>query len=156
MGVSRMLTGHELFQSFLPQEVANISQSAAEKKLDRGEVVCSPDRKATHVFVLLEGQVELRLPFGGNDEGPAVSRIGKGELFGIAPLVGAGAYTARAVCARSSRVLFIEARPLIAAMKANPVVGQAIMTKVAGIYFERYLLLLGRVQRALDTLLQEE
>ncbi len=155
MDIARMLTGHELFGSLLPDQVEKISGFSASRKLKNGEVVHDFDGKATHVFVLLEGQVELRLPGGAGDAGVLVSRVGTDEFFGIAPLLGSKRYTTRAVCAGASKVLFIEAKPLLALLRANPVIDHQVMTAVARAYFERYVGLAGRVQRAFRDLSAE-
>ncbi len=104
------------------------------------------------VFVLLDGQVHLRFPGGNGEEGPLVSRIGRGELFGIAPLLGSDRYTTRAQCATTAKVLFVEARALLDLLKANPVIGHHVMTAVARAYFDRYELLMQRVQKVLADL----
>jgi CRP-like cAMP-binding protein len=120
--------------------------------LDKGEVVYQPDRTPTHVFVLLEGQVHLRLPAGAGETGMLVSQVRKGEFFGIAPLLGSDRYTTRAQCAEASRILFIEAKPFLEVLDANPVVGHRIMTAVARVYFDRYLQIVERIQKVLSGL----
>ena len=156
MSVSKMLTGHDIFRSFLPEQVAAISKCASARKLEKGDIIYQPDRKATHVFVLLDGQVELRLPSGTSELGFLVSRVSKGELFGIAPLLKSECYTTSALCTRASKVLFIEAKPLIEMLSNHPLLGFKIMTVVAGAYFSRYQSLIERVQRALSDLAVEE
>jgi CRP-like cAMP-binding protein len=156
MSVARMLTAHELFRSFPPEQVAAISRFASARKLEKGDVIYGPERKATHVFVLLEGGVELRLPPGAGETGFLVSRVGKGEFFGIAPFLNSDRYTTSAVCTRSSRVLFIEAKPMVEMLNKNPVIGLRIMSVVAGAYFERYQNLIIRIQKALADLAAPE
>jgi CRP-like cAMP-binding protein len=151
-----MLTGHDLFRSFLPEQVAAISRCASARKLEKGEIIYRPDVKATHVFVLLEGQVELRLPSGPSELGFVVSRVSKGELFGIAPFLKSECYTTSALCTKASKVLFIEAKPLIEMLNNHPLIGLKIMTVVAGAYFSRYQSLIERVQKALTDLTVEE
>ena len=156
MSVSKMLTGHDIFRSFLPEQVAAISKCASARKLEKGEIIHQPDRKATHVFVLLDGQVELRLPSGTSELGFLVSRVSKGELFGIAPLLKSECYTTSALCTRASKVLFVEAKPLIDMLNKNPLIGLKMMSIVAGAYFSRYQSLVERVQKALADLSIEQ
>ena len=82
MDIGKMLKGHDLFKSFLPDQVEALSRFCSTKTLEKGQTVYDADRKATHVFVLLDGQIHLRFPGGTGEVGPLVSRIGKGELFG--------------------------------------------------------------------------
>lgn len=155
MNVRKMLTGHVFFSQFLPQEVDAISRFTADRKLEKGEVVYGTNRKATHVFVLLDGQVELRLPSGTSEMGFMVSRVAKGEFFGIAPLLNQGYYTTSALCTKPSRVLFIETKPFMEMLNKNPLVGLNLMSIVAGAYFDRYQHLIERVQKALTDLAVE-
>ena len=152
MQMSKMLTGHEFFQSLLPEMVDKISSISAAKKMEKGDAVYGVDKKATHVFVLLEGQVELRIPSSSCDSGLLVSKVSRGEFFGIAPLMDADRYTTMAVCTRTSKVLFIEAKPLIAMLRNYPLVGYQFMTVVARAYFERYQNLMERIQKVLADL----
>jgi CRP-like cAMP-binding protein len=147
-----MLTGHELFRSFLPNEIEEISAFSSARRLDKGQVIYRPDRKATHIFVLLEGEVQLRLPTGHDDTGIVVTRVGHGELFGIAPLLGADGYTTSACCTKASKVMFIEARPLLQMLLANPLAGQQVMAAVARIYFDRYQIMIGRIRKVINEL----
>jgi CRP-like cAMP-binding protein len=156
MSVGRMLTGHEFFHSFLPEQVAAISKFASARKLDKDEIIYRPDRKATHVFVLLDGQVDLRLPSGADEMGFLVSRVSKGEFFGIAPFLGAERYTTTARCTKASKVLFIEAKPLIDLLSDHPLIGLKMMSVVARAYFDRYQSLIDRVQKALADLALEK
>jgi len=156
MSVGRMLTGHEFFHSFLPEQVAAISGFTSARKLDKGDIIYRPDRNATHVFVLLDGQVELRLPSGIGEMGFLVSSVSKGEFFGIAPFLGAERYTTSALCTKASRVLFIEAKPLIELLSNHPLIGLKMMSVVARAYFDRYQSLIDRVQRALSDLAVEK
>ena len=151
----RMLTGHVFFSQFPPEEVDTISKFSADRKLEKGDVVYGPNRKATHVFVLLDGQVELRLPSGINEMGFTVSRVGKGEFFGIAPLLNQSHYTTSALCTKPSRVLFIETKPFMEMLQQYPLVGLKLMHIVAGAYFDRYQNLIERVQKALTDLAVE-
>jgi CRP-like cAMP-binding protein len=155
MDVNKTLMGHDVFRSFSPKQVDAIASFSSPKTLGEGETVYAPDRRATHVFVLLEGRVELRLPGAPAYPGLLVSRIQRGELFGVAPLLGCERYTTRAVCAAASKILYVEARPLIEMLKGNAPIGQDIMTSVARAYFDRYQRLVERVQRVVADLASE-
>jgi signal-transduction protein with cAMP-binding, CBS, and nucleotidyltransferase domain len=152
MDIAKMLTGHEFFASLLPEQVEKISRFSVSKRLKRGEVVHEYDGKATQIFVLLEGEVELRLPAGSAEPGLLINRVSRGEFFGIAPLLGAKRYTTRGVCAAPSKVLFIEAKPLLALLNANPTIDRQVMAVVARAYFDRYQKLAERIERVLAEL----
>jgi CRP-like cAMP-binding protein len=152
MSIGRMLTGHELFRSFLPEQIEKISRFASARSLEKGEVIYRPEKKATHVFVLLEGDVQLRLPAPMGEMSMVVARVGKGELFGIAPLLRADRYTTTAQCLKASKVMFVEARPFLQMLEDNPLIGHQLMTFVARAYFDRYRIMVERVQKILTEL----
>src|SRR5512141_807232 len=152
MDVGDVLKGHDVFRSFPPKQADAIARFSSAKMLDKGETVYTADRKSTHVFVLLEGDVNLHLPGGQGRPGLVVSRVQRGELFGIAPLLGCERYTTDAVCAAASKILYVEARPLIEMLKENALIGQDIMSSVARAYFERYQRLVERVQKVIADL----
>lgn len=152
MDVGNALKAHDVFRSFPPKQVDTITAFSSVKMLDKGEIVYGTEKKATHVFVLLEGEVHLYLPGAPAQPGLIVSRLAQGELFGIAPLLGCELYTTRAVCAAASRILYVEARPLLEMLKANALIGQDIMGSVARGYFERYQRLASRVQKVVADL----
>jgi CRP-like cAMP-binding protein len=82
--------------------------------------------------------------------------VSKGEFFGIAPFLDAERYTTSALCTKTSKVLFIEARPLIELLSNHPLIGLKMMSVVARAYFDRYQSLIDRVQRALSDLAVEK
>jgi len=152
MASDKMLTGHAFFRSLLPEQVERIRGFSSTRTLEKGTTIYNPDRKATHVFVLLEGDVHLLMPGVGDRRGLLVDRVGKGEFFGIAPLLDADRYTTKAQCVKNCKVLFIEAKPLLKVLSEFPAVGRQIMTAVARAYFDRYQSLMERVQRILTDL----
>jgi CRP-like cAMP-binding protein len=153
VNASPMLAGHDMFHSFLPDEVERVSAFSSTRVLEKGEIIYRPDRLASHVFVLLEGEVHLHLATAaGSASALLISRVGKGQFFGIAPLLGFNRYTTFAQCAETSRVLFIEAQPLLRILKDNPIAGHQVMTVVARAYFDRYQLAMERIQRVLSDL----
>ncbi len=52
--------------------------------------------------------------------------------------------------------MFIEASPLLQMLQSNPVVGHQVMTAVARAYFDRFRLMVHRVQRVLSDLAYTE
>lgn len=152
MDIVKMLEGHAFFRSFRPEQVDEISRFSHSKTLEAGTVVYKADQKATHIFVLLSGEVRLHLPSQAADTAVLVSRVSEGGFFGIAPLMGSDRYTTVARCARQSKILFIESAPLLEMLGSNPAIGQQVMTMVAGVYFDRYVKMLKRLQNVLADL----
>jgi len=150
MDVAKTLAGHEFFRPFTPEQVEKISRFATSKTLAGGDVVHELNGKTTHVFLLLEGRVDLLLPGDGGEAGILIKRVVRGDLFGIASILGSDRYTTRGVCTEDSNVLFIEARPLLELLRANPEIDRLILRVVARTYFHRYQIMAELVQRFLS------
>ena len=144
MNLSQMLRGYDLFHSLPPEEVEAISSFSAPKSFAKDEVVYKDEASASHVFVLLRGEVQLRINATAGERGIVAVKVGNGEIFGIAPILGEPRYTATAKCLVPCDVLAVEAKPLRAVLARNPVAAAAVMAAVSRAYYTRYMELLGR------------
>lgn len=150
MNVDKMVKGHEVFRALPFEDVEKVSNFSAAKPFDKGAIVFQEDRPASHVFVLLEGRVDLRLPAKAGELNLVVGTVEKGEMFGLAPLLGSERYTTTAYCAEASSVLCIEAAPLRAVLDVNPDVALKVMRIAAQAYFARYIETLRHFQDTLN------
>jgi CRP-like cAMP-binding protein len=144
MSISQMLRGYDLFRSLPPEEVETLSSFSSVRSFAQDEVVHKDQGAASRIFVLLSGEVQLRLAATSGEQGVVVVKVSKGEIFGIAPLLGEERYTATAKCLTPAEVLALEAKPLREVLKRNPAAGHAVMSAVARAYYTRYMELLGR------------
>jgi CRP-like cAMP-binding protein len=152
MSVTKMLKGHELFRSLGFDEIERISSYSELRQLDGGDKVFDAGSSGSRFFVLLEGRVSLRLPAESHEPGLVVGRIAKGEIFGLAPLLGAGGHTTTAECAEPCTVLGIDAPSLRKLLEQNCPVGFQIMNVAAQVYFSRYTEILNRLQKVVHEL----
>jgi len=150
MSVTKMLKGHELFRSLSFEEVEKISSFSGLKEFSKDENVFTSGVVGSHFFVLQEGRVNLRLPADAHEASLVVGRIEKGDIFGLAPLLGAGRHTTTAQCAEPCKVLAIQVEPLRELLEQNSLVGLHIMTVAAQAYFTRYIETLNRVQKVIN------
>ena len=146
MSIDRMLKGHDLFRSLTVEEANQLSGFSSVKKYEANETVFKYNGLGLHVYMLMEGSVYLRLPASPPDFSFVISKIEKGELFGLSPLLGSERYTAEAQCNEASEVLSIEAKPFRELLQKNCPVGFQIMSQVADIYFTRYISVLKNLQ----------
>jgi len=146
MSIDRMLKGHDLFRSLTVEEANQLSGFSSVKKYEANETVFKYNGLGLHVYMLMEGSVYLRLPASPPDFSFVISKIEKGELFGLSPLLGSERYTAAAECSKASEVLSIEAKPFRELLQKNCPVGFQIMSQVADIYFTRYISVLKNLQ----------
>jgi len=146
MGIDRMLKGHDVFRSLDVKDVSQISAFSSVRKYEAMDSVFKHGADGSHVYMLLEGGVNLRLPTSPADISLIISKIAKGELFGLSPLLDSPKYTATAQCSEYTEVLAIEAQPFRDLLKANCPAGFDVMNKVAHIYFNRYINVLKSLQ----------
>jgi len=144
------LKGHDIFQSLDVSQAHQLSGFTSVKKFKAGENVFGYNDAAGHVFMLMQGSVDLRLAAGPGEFSLVISRIEKGELFGLSPLLDSPRYTATAQCHEDTEVLAIEAKPFREMLRANCSVGFDMLNQVAHIYFNRYINVLKSLQGVVD------
>jgi CRP-like cAMP-binding protein len=139
------LEKHEVFRLLNPKEMERLSNASGVVKLKKGDKVYSEGIPASHLFVLLEGRVELRRPMR---EGPGflVEDLAEGGLFGVSALMGTDRFLLNAECVEDSEVLKIEGQVLRQILNENPVVGYATQRRISEIFFKRYLAAMERLQ----------
>ncbi len=146
MGIDNMLKGHELFASLNVDEIDRLSAFSSIKEYVRDESIFTYDQASSHFYMLMEGTVYLQLPANPPEFSFAVSKIEKGELFGLSPLLNSPRYTSTARCFSPVEALSIEAKPFRDMLRENCPAGLDIINNVARIYFTRYLSVLQRLQ----------
>jgi len=146
MSKERMLKAHDLFQSLTPDEVDRVNRFSSVRKCQPGDVIFRTGDTATHLFIVVEGLVNLLLPSTAQEIGLVMTRAEQGDLFGLSSLLGSTTYTLSAQCSRQTEILSVEAKPLRDLLLANPLVGFDVMTSVSRTYFHRYIELSQRLQ----------
>jgi len=145
-----MLKGHDVFRALTARELDRVSSFSAVRNYAVDDFVFELGQRCSHVFQVLEGNLFLQLPGQLPEFNIVVSRVEKGELFGLSPLLASERYTATARCTTPCDVLAIEAGALRRVLQENPVVGHHIMTRVADIYFGRYIAVVKNLQSVLS------
>jgi signal-transduction protein with cAMP-binding, CBS, and nucleotidyltransferase domain len=146
MSVDRILKGHDLFRSLSVDEAHSIADISSVKMFDEDETVFNYDDPAAHVYMLMDGAVDLLLPAKSEHFNLIVSKIEIGELFGLSPLLDSQRYTASALCREQTELLSIEATPFRELIRGNSLAGFDMMNRVAHIYFNRYIDVLKSLQ----------
>ena len=146
MNIDKMLKGSRLFSSLSVQEVNRINSFSSVKEFKTDDIIFEYNQPSTSFYMLMDGIVYLQLPANPPQFSFAVSKIEKGELFGLSPLLNSPRYTSTAKCYGETRALCIEAKPFRDLLKDNYPAAFMIMNNVAQIYFERYINVLKRFQ----------
>jgi len=151
-GVTKMIKGHELFQSLSFEEVERLSSFSGSQPMEVGDIVFQGGALCSQFFVVLEGRVSLKLPSRDDQSSVVVGRMGKGDIFGFPALLGADQCTTTAQCTEAGAVLAVDVKSFRKLLEDNASVGLRAMTVVARAYFTRYVETLRRFQSVLDEL----
>lgn len=149
MKSSTILKGHDIFANLNVDEINKMSHFSSEKKYKKGEMIFQFGKPSSHFYILLDGEVFLQIPSNPPEFKLAVSKVAKGELFGISPLLDSPKYTLTALCFKNARVLSVESKPFLKMLRENSSAGLTINNQVAHIYFHRYLDLIQRLQNVM-------
>ena len=146
MALDKVLKGHDLFAMLPTEQMHRLSDVSAVKSYRAGEIVFEANQPATHVYMLMGGEVQLRVAAEQGDVSLVVSNIEKGELFGLSPLLDSPRYTSGAFCLSDAELLSIEGEAFRELLRNNCPASFTIMNRVAHIFFHRYIDVLKSLQ----------
>jgi signal-transduction protein with cAMP-binding, CBS, and nucleotidyltransferase domain len=138
MSLTGTLRAHKLFEALTDAELAQISRFSSVVQFRPGEIIYRHDSPAENVFLTLGGVIHLTLPAMSKDFGLLISKVGKGEVFGVASLLGGERHTAIATTVDAAEVMCIPAQPFLAILMANYQAGFHVVRHVARVYLDRY------------------
>jgi len=144
MAVER-LDRNEVFQFLRPDQVKKISEVAEEVSYTGGETIYEKGARADFFYIVLEGQVSLRLP-GYRGVSIQIDELTKGAIFGSCVCFQLANYSLNAQCTRDSRLLKISSTTLKELMDQDLVMGYTIQTQISRIYFQRYIETMNKLQ----------
>ena len=145
------LIGHDVFQLLRPDQIRTISETAEEVSFKAGDTVFRRGDAADHFFIVLEGQVALRLP---PKEGLSllIDEVTRGTIFGSCICFQIDSYTLTAQCTEDAKLLKVQASTLKKLLDDDPVLGYAVQMLVSRVYFKRYLDTAQKLQAILRTM----
>jgi CRP-like cAMP-binding protein len=107
----------DIFWGLNPSTLKAIMQTGTRHALAAGSFVYHRDDPADFVYILMQGEVRLRL----GDAGAEVFAIANlGEVFGWSSLVGCERHTLSAFCRQPSTVLKMDQRRMRALIEEDP------------------------------------
>jgi CRP-like cAMP-binding protein len=132
------LDRHEIFRFLGPDQMRAISDVAQVVRYRAGETIYERGARADHFFVVLDGQVSLRLP-GQSGVSIQIEELTEGAVFGSCVCFQLVEYSLNAQCTRDSTVLKIDSATLKELMDDDLLMGYTIQTQISRIYFKRYI-----------------
>jgi len=128
----------EVFNEFSGEQKKKIAAISRKKKMKKGEDVYLSRYRASRLFVVISGRVDLQAVNEDKMVGVSLGTLSDGQLFGGASILKLQAYTITAVCLADTELLLIESNDLFEAISEDYELGYRIMKKVAEVYLARY------------------
>ena len=123
-----------LFTGLSEPSLARLAEHSEEIHCPQGSTLFHEGDEATRFYVLLEGEVDLRVHLSSRPEFVTVAAIQQaGDALGWSGLVPPHHYTASAVCQKDSRLLAFDGRAFMVELEQDPEAGFIIMRRVAEI-----------------------
>jgi CRP-like cAMP-binding protein len=144
MAVER-LEKQEIFKHLRPDQMARLSDAAQVMPFKDGKTVYHRGAKANNFYIVLKGQVALRLP-GKGGMNVLIDQLGEGNMFGGCVSAAMDSYALTAICTEESEILRIEAAALKNLMDEEPRMGYMIQSQISQIYFKRYIETMEKLQ----------
>ena len=145
------LEGQGVFQFLRPEQMRAISDVAEVVSFSAGDTVYEMGNPADHFYVVLDGQVSLRLP-GRSGMSIQIDELTKGAMFGSCICFQLINYSLNAQCTSDSKLLRIESATLKELMDGDLLMGYTIQTQISRIYFNRYIDTMKKLQSIVLTL----
>lgn len=136
MSVLERLEEIEIFKDLTPDQRLAIGAGCEEKSFRGGERLFAEGEEAGHLWVLTDGEVDLRFDLPGRSSSPqnTILTIGRGQVLGWSSLVPPYEYKLSAYCAGDScNVLRMEKPFLLELFKKDPAVGYRIVSFLCGV-----------------------
>jgi CRP/FNR family cyclic AMP-dependent transcriptional regulator len=137
--VIEQLKKQQVFEFLRPDQIDTLSNTAEVIRLKAGQSVYHRGDKADYLYVILSGEVALRMRGKGGVSILIDELTESGSMFGacISPSIDTCVLTAR--CEQDTELLKIEKSVLKRLLDDDPRMGYAIQSKIAEIYFKRYI-----------------
>jgi len=135
----------EVFQFLRPDQLKMISDVARVEMFRAGDTIYEKGARADHFYIVLEGQVSLRLP---TRSGVAIQidELTSGAIFGSCVCFQLADYSLNAQCTLDTRLLKISSTTLKELMDQDLLMGYTIQTQISRIYFQRYIETMNKLQ----------
>jgi CRP-like cAMP-binding protein len=145
------LKREEVFDFLRPEQVNALSEGAEVVKFKAGDTVYEKGEKAKFFYIVLSGQVSLRLP-GKGGVSILIDELTHGSMFGSCISFAIDTYVLTAQCTERTELLKIRAAALKQLLDDDPRMGYAIQSRISQIYFERYVEAVKKLQAIISTL----
>jgi CRP-like cAMP-binding protein len=134
--INELLHDLPLLKGLAPEDLDLLAGLFRLDSYPAGSTIFDQGDRAARLFVLLNGEVEIR--FKPHDGEPlVVTTIESGGVFGWSAALGRKTYTSCAVCIEECRALHVQGRLLRQLIEKHPQTGIVILDRLAAVIAER-------------------
>ena len=126
-----------LFESLSDDQLKAIDRLGQEKSFGQGKEIFKQGQKAKTLYVLLDGEVTLRIKAEEEIDLMAETLRETGSVFGTGSLMSPYISNLTARCVKSAKALAIDSAGFQEILKRDPLMGFEVMTRLAQLYFNR-------------------
>lgn len=124
------LSSLAIFRGVPEEDMRRFAEMSRGERLADGKTIFLQGEQADRLYVLLDGQVEIRFKPGDGDP-LTVTTIEPGGVFGWSSVLGRSSYTSGAVCTRPGRALSVSGEALRELCELHPSTGVVIIERLA-------------------------
>ena len=139
------LLAQDVFGALRPEQVNAISEASEKIVCTAGDTIYEEGTPADYFFVVLEGEVTLRMP-GRSGVTVVIDQLGKGQMFGSCVCFYRDTYALTAQCSSDAVLLKAKSPALRDLMDEDLMMGYALQTRISEIYFTRYIETMKKLQ----------
>jgi CRP-like cAMP-binding protein len=143
--MAEQMTAQQLFEFLRPDQVHAISEASDKVRFAAGDTIYERGAKADHFFMVLKGQVTLRMP-GKEGVSIAIDQLTNGGMFGSCVCFKRKSYALTAQCTEDAELLKIKGSVLDNLMEEDRTMGYALQSRISEMYFGRYVETMNKLQ----------
>lgn len=142
----------DLFNALEESQLNSIFSHSTIESFPEGKTIFHQGSEAHHLYILIEGAVTLTIKTGEKIDLMTSTLDREGAVFGMPCLLEPFRYNVTAACAKSSKLVMIDAAPFRTLLEEDPKMGREVMKKLALIYFNRLNEMRDGISRLLKSL----
>ncbi len=139
------LKKQDILQLLRSEQVNLLSEASKTENYSTGEMIYQQGQAVDRFYIILDGQVALRLP-GKGGLNVLIDELTKGDMFGGCVTTQLDAYALNAQCTEDSQILVVSVSALKSIMDEDPRIGYIIQSRISEIYFRRYIETMEKLQ----------
>lgn len=134
-----LLRRYKFFQHFSESQLKGVALISSLQSFGKGSLVVKENSDATHLYLLISGDIDLVYSGAGEESGVnvLVGSLAQGEVFGVSSLIEPYQFISSVKNASDVEVISIDALALRALAELDPHLGYTLMRQISASVLER-------------------